>query len=141
MDLLKTADPRWVDAILDWPGTWLIARTVLTSAYILGGLTKLTNFPAAIAEQESMGMEPGAIWATLTIAVELIGPALIISGHWVWLGAGMLGVFTALAAVLADKFWALKGQARMTAANTFFEHIGLVAAFVLAAVIAAHPPH
>ncbi|HYZ63868.1 MAG TPA: DoxX family protein, partial [Acetobacteraceae bacterium] len=49
----------------------------------------------AFAEQEQFGLHPGWFWATLTIMVEIIGPTLLISGRFVWLGAGMLGVFTA----------------------------------------------
>lgn len=138
MSRVASDDPRWVDAILDWRWTWLIARVVLTGAYLLGGLTKLFDFPAAAAEQEHFGLRPGWLWAALTIAVELIGPALVISGRWVWLGAGMLGVFTGLAAVMANDFWTMSGQARFAATNAFFEHLGLIAGFVLAALIAEH---
>ena len=130
------SNPRWVAAILDWRWTWLIARTALIGAYLLGGLTKLLDFPSAIAEQEHFGLRPGWFWAAATIAVELIGPALIVWGRWVWLGAGMLGVFTGVAAVLANNFWALRGPARFASANAFFEHIGLIAGFVMAALLA-----
>jgi uncharacterized membrane protein YphA (DoxX/SURF4 family) len=129
-------DPRWVDTILDWKPTWLLARIALTSAYWLGGITKLTDFPSAILEQEHMGLHPGWVWACLTIAVELIGPGLVISGRFVWLGAGMLGAFTALAAIIANPFWALQGAARFGAFNAFFEHLGLIAGFVIAARLA-----
>jgi uncharacterized membrane protein YphA (DoxX/SURF4 family) len=77
------------------------------------------------------------LWAVLTIAVELVGSALILAGRWVWLGAGMLGVFTALAALVANPFWALQGHERFMATNAFFEHIGLIGGFVLAAMIAS----
>jgi uncharacterized membrane protein YphA (DoxX/SURF4 family) len=133
-----THDPRWVDAILDWRWTWLVARIGLTSAFILGAVLKLSDFPSAVAEQESYGLHPGWLWAALTIAVEVTGPVLIISGRWVWLGAGMLGVFTGLAAIIADPFWTMTGQARFMATATFFEHIGLIAGFVMAALIAEH---
>jgi len=135
---MRGSDPRWVDAVLDWRWTWLLARIALTSAYILGGMTKLLNFPAAVAEQEHFGFHPGWIWACLAIAVELIGPLLIITGRWVWLGAGALGVLTAIASMAANNFWDLQGQARFEATNAFFEHIGLIAGFVLAALIAEH---
>jgi uncharacterized membrane protein YphA (DoxX/SURF4 family) len=131
-------DPRWVDAILDWRWTWLAARIALTGAFILGGLTKLIDFPGAIAEQEGLGLHPGWLWAGLAVAVELIGPVLIISGRLVWLGAGALGVLTAIATVTANDFWALQGQQRFVAANTFFEHISIIAGFVMAALIAEH---
>ncbi|MDR3509151.1 MAG: DoxX family protein [Caulobacteraceae bacterium] len=131
-------DPRWVDAILDWRWTWLCARIALTGAYVLGAANKIADFPSAIAEQAHFGLHPPALWAVLTILVEMIGPALIISGRFVWLGTGMLGVFTGLAAIVATPFWSMTGQARFAATNAFFEHIGLIAGFVLAALIAEH---
>jgi uncharacterized membrane protein YphA (DoxX/SURF4 family) len=129
-------DPLWVDAILDWRWTWLLARLGLTAAYLLGGVIKLLDFPAAIAEQEHFGLYPGALWAALAILVELGGSALVISERLVWLGAGALGVLTAFATAVADQFWTLQGPARLAALNGFFEHIGLIAGFVLVALIA-----
>jgi uncharacterized membrane protein YphA (DoxX/SURF4 family) len=41
-----------------------------------------------------------------------------------------------VAAFAADSFWTLQGAERATAANAFFEHISIVAGFVLAAMIA-----
>ena len=127
------ADPRWVDAILDWPGTWLLARVALTSAYWIGGLTKLLDFPSAVAEQAHFGLHPAALFAAATILVELVGSALVIGGRLVWLGAGALGVFTALATLLAHHFWDMAGDARFQAMNSFFEHLGLIAGLVMAA--------
>ena len=97
--------PRWVAAILAWPGSGFIARLALVGAYLVGGVVKLADFPAAVAEQAHFGMTPPALWAALTIAVELVGSALVLSGRLVWLGAGMLGVFTIAAALVANTFW------------------------------------
>lgn len=130
-------DPRFVDAILDWRWTGLLARLALVGAYLLGGIVKATDWPAAVAEQAHFGMHPAAVFAALTIAVEIVGPLLILSGRLVWLGAGMLGVFTLLAAVTANAFWLLPaGQERFMATNAFFEHLGLIGGFVLAAIVA-----
>lgn len=129
-------DPRFVDAVLDWRPTWFLARLALVGAYLIGGVVKLSDWPAAVAEQAHFGMTPPALWAGLTIAVELIGPILILWGRFVWLGAGMLGVFTVFAAVVANDFWNMQGQERFMATNAFFEHIGLVGGFVLAALVA-----
>jgi uncharacterized membrane protein YphA (DoxX/SURF4 family) len=131
-------DPRFVDAILDWHWTWLLARLALVGAYLLGGLAKLIDWHAAVAEQVHFGMHPPATWAAATIAVELIGPLLILSNRLVWLGAGMLGTFTVLAACVANDFWTMHGQARFQATNAFFEHLGLAGGFVLAALVAEH---
>jgi len=129
-------DPRFVDAILDWRPTWFLARLALVGAYLLGGLVKLSDWPAAVAEQAHFGTSPPALWAGVTIAVELIGPILILWGRFIWLGAGMLGVFTVFAAIVANDFWNLQGQERFMATNAFFEHLGLVGGFVLAALVA-----
>lgn len=129
-------DPRFVDAILDWRWTVFLAQLALVGAYLLGGIVKLTNFHAAVAEQAHFGMHPPTLWAAITIAVEIIGSVLILAGRWVWLGAGMLGVFTILAAITANNFWTMHGQERFMATNAFFEHIGLVGGFVLAAMLA-----
>jgi uncharacterized membrane protein YphA (DoxX/SURF4 family) len=127
-----------VDAILDWRWTWLAARIALSSAYLLGGFTKLLNFRAAIAEQAHFGFHPAWLWASLAIAVELIGSMLLIAGRFVWLAAGAMGVLTFIASLAANDFWAMQGQARFLATNAFFEHIGLIAGFLLAALIAEH---
>lgn len=131
-------DPRWVDAILEWRWTLRLARIGLLSAFFVGGLTKLSDFGAAAAEQEHFGLHPGWLWAAFAIGVEIIGPLLILSGRFVWLGAGALGVLTAIAIYVANDFWNLEGAARFAAFNSFFEHIGLIAGLVLAALIAEH---
>ena len=122
--------PQWGDAVLSWPGTWFAARIGVTSAYVLGELTKLSDFPATVAEQEQFGLNPGWLWASLAILVELGGSALVNSGYLVWLGVG-LGVTTAIATLVANRFWAVSSHTRLHAANTFFEHIGLIVGLVL----------
>jgi uncharacterized membrane protein YphA (DoxX/SURF4 family) len=136
--MLRTdRDPRFVDALLDWRWTSFLARLALVGAYLLGGIVKASDWRGALAEQAHFGMHPPAFWAALTIAVEIVGPLLILSGRLVWLGAGILGVFTLLAAVTANAFWAMPaGQERFMATNAFFEHLGLIGGFVLAALVA-----
>jgi uncharacterized membrane protein YphA (DoxX/SURF4 family) len=138
MKLDQPRDPRWVDAILDWSGTWVLARVALTSAFLIGGVTKALNFPAAVAEQSHFGLHPAAVWAAFAIVVELVGPLLVISGYFVWLGAGAIGVLTAIAMVVATPFWSIAGVARFAAVNGFFEHMGLIAGCVMAALLAQH---
>lgn len=127
--------PRPIAALLDWPGAWLIARLALTGPYLLGGVVKLTDWQGALAEQAHFGLQPAALFAALTVAVELVGPALILADRLAWLGAGMLGVFTLIAAVLANAFWTMAGAERFAATNAFFEHLGLVGGFVLIAMV------
>jgi uncharacterized membrane protein YphA (DoxX/SURF4 family) len=119
---LKAGNPGWVSAILGWRWLLPMARAALVSAYVLGGVTKLVHFPAAVAEQEHFGLRPGWLWAALAILVELV-----------WLGAGGLACLTAIAMLVANDFWNAAGNVRFSATNSFFEHLGLIAALVMAA--------
>ena len=132
--------PAWVKAILRWPVTLPTARLALASAFLLGGILKLLDFPGAVAEQAHFGLHPAAVWAGLAILIEIVGSLLLIVGRYVWLAAGALGVLTTVAMLVADPFWALEGSARIAAANGFLERCGLIAGFVLAARLAADEP-
>ncbi len=136
MRVRADGEPRWVQAILGWPGTSFLARLVLVSAYLIGGVTKLFDFQGAIAEQTHFGLHPAALWALLAIVVELAGSVLILIDRLVWLAAGALSILTLIATWVALDFWTLEGHARFVAMNGFFEHLGLIGAFVLAAVLA-----
>lgn len=130
-----TDTPGWVAAILSWPPLLPLSRVALVSAYLIGGFQKLSDFPAAVAEQAHFGLQPAWLWATAAIIVELGGSALVIVGRWVWFGAGGLGVLTAVAMLTANNFWARTGHEQFMAINAFFEHLGLIAALVLVSVL------
>jgi uncharacterized membrane protein YphA (DoxX/SURF4 family) len=129
-------DPDWVDAILDWRWTWPIARILLTALFLLGAAIEILDFPAAAAVQEQYGLYPGWVWAIATITVQLVGSGIIISGRHVWLGAGMLAVFTGATEFIAHRFWELSGSAEFQQRNEFVEHLGLVAGFIMVALLA-----
>jgi uncharacterized membrane protein YphA (DoxX/SURF4 family) len=129
-----TDTPRGISQILTTSWLWHAARVALVSAYLVGGATKLSDFTAAIAEQEHFGFYPGWLWAALTITVELGGSLLVISGQYVWLGAGGLGVLTAVAMLTANDFWTISGHDRFMEFNAFFEHLGLIAGCVLVSI-------
>lgn len=133
--------PAFVATILEAPPTLFLAKLALISAYLLGGVVKAQDFPGAVAESARFDVQPAALFAALTIVVELVGSALVMTRLWVWLGAGMLGVFTALAAIIADAFWTMPdGHDRFMATNAFFEHLGLIGGFVLVALLAQREP-
>jgi uncharacterized membrane protein YphA (DoxX/SURF4 family) len=106
----------------------------LCAAYLQGGVVKATDFGSAITEMEHFGLAPASLFAVAVIALELVASAMILTGIWRWLGALALAAFTLMATFLALRFWELpSGYDRFVAANTFFEHLGLVGAFLLVA--------
>ncbi|MGC2774620.1 MAG: DoxX family protein [Bradyrhizobium sp.] len=127
--------PRPIAAMLDWPWLWPLARLALVSAYLIGGVQKLMDFPGAIAEQAHFGLQPAWLWAVAAIAVELIGSVLVVANRLVWLGAGALGVLTSVAMLTANDFWHMEGHDRFMALNAFFEHLGLIAGLVLVSIL------
>jgi uncharacterized membrane protein YphA (DoxX/SURF4 family) len=139
--LAKTDTPRWIGAILSWPGLVTISRAALVSAFLIGGIQKFVDFPGATAEQAHFGLQPAWLWAAAAVIVEIGGSVLVIFGRWAWLGAGGLGVLTAIAMLAANNFWALTGHDRFIAVNTFFEHLGLIAGLILACVLSLRPQH
>ncbi|CAB3763667.1 DoxX family protein [Burkholderia sp. MSh2] len=136
-----TGNPAWVHALLAQPWVLPLARLALVSAYLIGGVAKALDFDGAVAEQAHFGLHPPALWAAFAIAVEIAGSLCILLGRFTWLGAGGLGVLTLVAMAVANDFWNRTGPAHFTALNSFFEHLGLIAALVLATLLAdaKHP--
>ena len=128
--------PEFVRAILEWPWTWPLARFALVVIFLASGLSKIANFSGGVAEMTQAGMPAPAAMALLSIFVEVTGSVLVLIGRWVWLGAGVLGVFTAIGAVTAHAFWKVSGPERKEAIAVFLMHFGLIAAFVLDALLA-----
>jgi uncharacterized membrane protein YphA (DoxX/SURF4 family) len=124
-------NPSWVAALLGQRWVLPLLRAALVSAYLVGGVNKLMDFHGAMLEQEHFGLRPGAIWAAAAIAVEIGGSLCVIFNRFVWLGAGGLGALTAVAMLVANDFWNRTGIERFIALNGFFEHLGLLSAFLM----------
>jgi len=119
--------------MLAMPWVRWLAMLLLCAAYLQGGLTKLFNFDSAIGEMKHFGLEPAAVMAAFVIALELGATVMILAGVYRWLGALMLAVFTLGATFVANRYWEMAPPERFMAANSFYEHLGLVGGFLLVA--------
>ncbi|WP_266168777.1 DoxX family protein [Dyella subtropica] len=119
---------RTGSSIIRW-----VALLLLCAAYLQGGFDKAVDFAGAIAEMQHFGLTPPAPFAAATIAMEFGASLCILTGFYRWLGALALAVFTLMATFMAARFWELPLPQRIPAANTFFEHLGLVGGFLLVA--------
>ena len=126
---------RAIRLILRAPVTAAATRVVLCLPFWWSGLNKLLDFSSGTAEMAALDLEPAWLFNALTILVQFGGSLLVILNLWTWLGAGALGVFTALATVMAHQFWTLDGLERARELNTFLEHLAIIAGFVLVAMI------
>ncbi len=114
------------------PVRWL-ALLALCAAYLQGGLNKAFDFAGAYAEMQHFGLPYAAMLAAITIVVEIGASLLILSGIYRWAGALVLAGFTLFATLVANRFWEMVPPERFMAANSFFEHIGLIGGFILVA--------
>ena len=127
--LANLARPVFASEAIRW-----LAYLGLCAAYLQGGFNKLTDFNGAIGEMTHFGLQPASVFAVLVIALELGASAMILTGKLRWLGALLLAGFTLMATFLALRYWELPvGSERFGAANSFYEHLGLVGGFLLVA--------
>ena len=129
--------PHLIKAILSNRAVEIVARVVLTFPFWGSGLDKLINFGGGVAEMRQFGLEPAVAFNIATILVQLGGSALVISNRMTWLGAGALGVFTALTIPIVHRFWAMQGEASVHAFHTAAEHVGTIGGLVLVSILAA----
>lgn len=119
---------------------WL-CRIGLCVAFVYSGISKLFDFKSAVAEQTHFGMPFPALFAVATIAVQLGGSALVLLGRGLpaALGAVLLAGFTLLATFIGHPFWRETGTERVFDLNSFLEHFGIVAGFLLMALFELKP--
>ncbi|MDB5365592.1 MAG: hypothetical protein JWM77_1519 [Rhodospirillales bacterium] len=129
--------PRPIDLLLSERWFATAACVLLTVPYWSSGLAKLADLDGALGEARNFGLEPAWLVVFATVLVQLGGSLLLITGRAAWLGAGALGVFTAVATLIAHPFWTVAdAMERFHARNTFLEHAGLIGGLALAAVLA-----
>lgn len=127
--------PAPVSAILLSPITAFVARFLLSFMFLGSGISKLVDFPGAVAEMALFGLNPPALFAVLVIITQLTGGALILLNRAVWLGAGALGIFTALTIPIAHHFWTMEGQMAQIEFYFFVEHLAVIGGMLLVAIL------
>lgn len=133
----KPHTPHWLAS----PALRFLALVGLCSAYIQGPLVKIFDFQGAQAEMVHFGLLPAPLFAVGVILFELTMSALVISGVWRRVGALALAAFTLAATFIALRFWEIPaGMERSMAMNAFFEHLGLMGAFLYVAATDAVTP-
>ena len=127
---------RDIDNILDRHWLMVAGRVAITFMYWFAGIGFLLNFPAAADMMRGYGLEPAGGTAVLMILVLLAGSALVIEGRLVWLGAGMLGVFTLSTIPIIHHFWTMTGAAAVENRLESEEHLTVIGGLVLASILA-----
>lgn len=124
VDTTSSSNPMQTLISTSWFG--YLARITLTFGFWGSGLSKLIDFQGGVAEMAQFGLEPATAFNIATIITQLVGSALIILNRWTWLGAGALGVFTALTIPLVHHFWTMEEPFRTMEFYVVMEHITVI---------------
>ena len=129
--------PALLSALVTSRAFYTVAATALTFIFWWSGITKLLNFPAAMAEMQHFGLTPAWLFAAATVTVQLVGSLLVITAsRWAWLGAGALSIFTLATIPLAHRFWELDGTIAMLEQALVQEHISVIGGLAIATALA-----
>ena len=102
--------------------------------FLFSGIAKLLDFNGAVAEFAHFGFAAPALFAALTIALQLgaSAAAIALRSKPAVVAALALAGFTVAATLIAHAFWRFEGVARIQHTNIFVEHLSI--AFALAFV-------
>jgi transmembrane protein len=102
--------------------------------FLFSGIAKLLDFNGAVAEFAHFGFAVPALFAALTIALQLgaSAAAITLRSKPAVVAALALAAFTVAATLIAHAFWTFEGAARFQQTNIFVEHLSI--AFALAFV-------
>ncbi|GGF65737.1 hypothetical protein GCM10007301_26810 [Azorhizobium oxalatiphilum] len=127
--------PSFIAAILESRIFFVFARIVLTFVFWGAALGKIADYPGALAEMAHFGLNPPAVWAPLVIVTLLVGAVLVIVNRFAWLGCGILAAFTLLTIPIAHPFWTMQGLQAIIEFHFVCEHITVIGALMMAAIL------
>ena len=109
----------------------------LTFMFWSSGFAKLADFQGTLGELAHFGLNPPWFFAVGTIAVQLMGSALVIAGgRFAWLGAAALALFTLASIPIGHDFWNMAPEAARGERLIAEEHLSVVGGLLLAALLA-----
>lgn len=127
-----------IQRLLHNQAVYYFAQFALTAVFWQSGISKLFNFSDTQLEMASHGLTPTWLFATLTIAIQILGPLILIFGRrLVWLAATGLIIFTISTMVVAHPFWRMADPtAHQAALDELYPHLSYVGSFIISAIAA-----
>jgi transmembrane protein len=113
-----------------------IGAVAATFMFWSSGIAKTAHFSETLGEMAHFGLNPPWVFALGTIALQLVGSALVVlGGRFAWLGAAALALFTLATIPIGHAFWNLPPQAAFGERLIAEEHLSVVGGLVLAAAL------
>jgi uncharacterized membrane protein YphA (DoxX/SURF4 family) len=108
-----------------------LARVLLALVFLYSGQDKLRHWHASVEEVASLGLPFAPAFAAGTIALQIVGGALVAFGLGMRIGAALLAAFTLAATLLGHRFWLLHGDIARRELTTVLEHLAIVGGLLL----------
>jgi putative oxidoreductase len=111
----------------------LVGRCAIAALFLPGGIQKLVNYSAFAAQLGGRGLPFGwslphpEIFAGLAVAIEVIGPLMILLGIQTRWAALLMVAFVIMATATSHRYWEFADAAARRAQTTnFYKNVGLV---------------
>ena len=101
----------------------LVARILISALFLLNGVFKISNYDGTVGWMEGFGI-PGILLIP-AIALEIVGPILIILGYKTKIAAGLLSLFCIATAVIFHNDFSDQMQL-----GSFLKNIALAGGFL-----------
>ncbi|EJN08413.1 DoxX family protein [Herbaspirillum sp. YR522] len=112
-----------------------IGRILLASLFVISGIFKIMGFAGTVAYFTGLGLPVPTLAVLVTIAVEVGGGLLLMTGRGVKPVALVIAVFTVGATVSAHHFWNLEGAAAQAQLTHFLKNVSIIGALLLVSSI------
>ena len=127
--------PNWVNAITDNRLFQILARIILTTPFWGAFIEHGLGFKGWVGTMAHFNLNPPIVFAVFTLATLLVGTITVVfTDKWAWVGAALLGGFTALTIPIAHAFWNMKEPQAHTEFYTVLEHIAIVGGLMVMAI-------
>lgn len=112
-----------------------IGRILLASLFVISGIFKIMGFAGTVAYFTGLGLPVPTVAVLVTIAVEVGGGLLLMTGRGVKPVALIIALFTVGATVSAHHFWNLEGAAAQAQLTHFLKNVAIIGALLLVSSI------
>ena len=111
--------------------TPLIGRFLISSIFIMSGLSKIGGWEQTAGYMASKGMPAVTLFLAGAIIFEVLGGLSVLLGFKARLGAIALIIFTIPAALIFHNFWAFEGMEQQTQMIMFMKNLAIIGGLLL----------
>ncbi len=117
----------------------LIGRILIALLFVPAGFSKITGFSGAVGYIASQGLPMPQVLAAGTIVVEIGAGLALLIGLQARIAAGVLLIFTLLAAFVFHNFWAVPADQQMMQSINFYKNLAISGGLLFIMAFGAGP--